>query len=592
MQTKEFYSENSNTAKIETIKINEKIKDEYIETLDEQINNKRNEINKTREDIRTRIDKELKVNLDRYKWPWWQLFLWLIFGIPGAVHEAWRREKINNLKTAAYAEYVEKIKLDTEINRMYGEKEKLELKRVDLPGLPINFIIERQLAFLQANEIFFKNMILKSNDPKFLKQMKNKSINTFLRENHNLVNSIEKYKLEDSSSSINVDDSSTIAYKKNIPTDSLGDPLPGGMGNTRRIKINSKNCFTKRGKLFLDFVSSKNNEKYTEEYRGNLDKENSSKQRQKTPLIDTASHGCIMKAFDNFLGLNVLVDTKLIVTPDDYDVFMKSAKGKNAGDIFWDEVFDTDERQSAFIKGDITENRNYKTTKQDRLNELEKNPLSPELQDAIMKINFLDYLCSNRDRHTTNLFVWKNGLDGIDNEWAFFTGKDWKEEAWTLCIKEDLPNLIPYATKELYEIVKSLIDDKNIDKLIDIYMIFAKIANEKNLLQGAKNIRTRARELYEHFKWLEKEGRILESVENFNSKTAREITEKSLIFNEEKQRYLNKDLVVGIATGMGSIGYINREIKNIKGPQPKQEKNLSIIFEEDEKLEDDKDDIW
>ena len=556
------------------------------------------------------------MNLHRYKWPLWQIFLWLLGIIPGLIHEVWRCYKIRNLKTAAYAKYARKNERDNEINQIYFEKKKLELKRV---GLPISSIIERQLAFLQANEVFFKNMILESNDPEFLKQMKNKSINTFLRENNNLVNSTENYtfypdknlfcdykrknqvnneraknfdelfdnqikfsKQKQNLRSINIDDT-TIAYKKNIPK------LSGGMRNTHRIDINGKHYFTKKGNLFLDKTFDNKSETYMEYYRGNLDEENSPV-NERAQLIDTASHGCIMKAFDNFLGLNVLVDTKLIVTPDGYDVFMKSADGRNAGEIFVDK-FGSTERQRAFIKGEQQNGHDYKQKKEKILNELKNKPLSPELQDAIIKINFLDYLSSNSDRHLANFFVWKNWLYGIDNEFAFFTDKDWNQEANRLCIKEDLPNLIPYATQELYQIAKSLIDDKNIDKLIDIYMIFAKTANEKNLLQGAENIRTRAKELYDYFEQLDKKGRILKSFEDFNSETAIAITKNSLILNREKENCLNEDGQVATVTGTGFIGYINHEIQNISGPQPKQEKNLSVIPEEDENFENDKNDI-
>ena len=428
IQTKKFYDQ-------EATEINT---DSYGENILQET--KKNVVNK--ED---HICFEYEKQIQEYKWPWWQIFLWLLGIIPGLIHEIWRRCKIAQLE-----EYI-------------SEMEKSDLF----------FVLERQLVFLQANEVFFKNMILKSNDPKFLKQMEGKSINTFLRENSNLVNSVERYEFKKSSNSIDIDDSGTIAYKKNIPTDSSGKKLAGGMENTHRININGKNYFTKEGKLFLDSVNSETNEKDTEEYRGNFDKENWAKD-EKTQLIDTASHGCIMKAFDNFLGLNVLVDTKLIVTPDGYDVFMKSANGKNAGDIFWEKSgFNTDERYRSFLK-----DNNFESKKQNRLNKLKNDLLSPELQDAIIKINFLDYLCTNRDRYSTNLFVWKNGLCGIDNEVAFFTGKDWNKQAWALCIKEDLPNLIPYATQELYKIAKSLIDDKNTDKLVDIYKIFAKTANE------------------------------------------------------------------------------------------------------------------
>ena len=524
IQTKEFYAQ------------------EATEINGSTSGNEKNVVNK--ED---HIYFEYEQSIQEYKWPWWQIFLWLLGIFPGLIHEIWRRNEIEPLKT----------KLDSCLK-----------EREMMPDL--HFAIERQLAFLQANEIFFKNMILKSNDPRFLKQMENKSINTFLRENNNLVNFENR------------DDNNNVCQKV-VPK------VKGGMENTHQISINGENYFTKKGKLFLDKKIGNNIEEGMEEYRGNLDEENLSG-KQNNPLIDTASHGCIMKAFDNFLGLNVLVDTKLIVTPDGYDVFMKSADGKNAGDIFWSKnVFATDERDISFIRDRTIQRYNYKQEKSNRLGNLKNNPLSPELQDAIIKINFLDYLCSNCDRYTTNLSVWKNGLEGIDNELAFFTGKDWNKQAWVLCIKEDLPNLIPYATQELYEIAKSLIDDKNVNKLIDIYMIFAKTANEKNLLQGAENIRTRARELYDHFKQLETEKRILESVKDFNSKTAIEITKKSLVLNPEKKRCLNRYNQVRAATGMGVLGYINPEIKKIKGPKPQQKNNLFVIPEENENLKDDND---
>ncbi len=552
-----------------------------------------------------KIGSELSENLDKYKWPVWQIFLWLLGIIPSLIYEIWRRYKINNLKAAAINK---KNKLNGDIEKMWKEKEKLELERL---ALPINFIIERQLAFLQANEVFFKNMILKSNDPKFLEQIAGKSVNTFLRGDNNLVNSIENYKLKNSSDSmdsINIDNSDIVVYEKK----SSG----GGMENTHRININGKNYFTKKGNLFLDKKLDNETEEHMEHYRGNLDKKNSPA-NERAQLIDTASHGCTMKAFDSFLGLNVLVDTKLIVVPDGYDVFMKSAGGENAGDIFWgnstvnnfmqETILEVDERYSVFIRDSAIEKYEYTEQKKNRLGNLKNNPLSPELQDAIIKINFLDYLCTNRDRFSTNLFVWKNGLHGIDNEFTFFTNEDLNSQAWTLCIKEDLPNLIPYATQELYKIAKSLIDDKNTDKLVDIYKIFAKTANEENLLQGAENIRTRAKELYDHFKWLEEKGRILNSVKGFNSETAIDITEKSLVLNKTKDNLVNNDIesiwlapekeienAIGTATGMGVLGWINPEIQKINKSQPKQENGLSVIQEENEDQDDkyDKGDIF
>ena len=265
-------------------------------------------------------------------------------------------------------------------------------------------------------------------------------------------------------------------------------------------------------------------------------------------------------------------------------------------------ILDIDERYSVFIKDSAIKEREYAEQKKNRFENLKNNPLSPELQDAIIKINFLDYLCSNHDRYSANLFVWKKGLHGIDNEFAFFTGTNWDTEAWALCIKEDLPNLIPYATQELYKIAKSLIDDKNTDKLVDIYKIFAKTANEKNLLQGAENIRTRAKELYDHFKWLEEDGKILESVEHFNSTTAMDITQKSLVLNQAKNDLVeydieevlnnkknNMDAVIGTATGAGFLGWINPEIQKINKAQPKQENNLFVIREENEDKDDEYD---
>lgn len=600
IQTKDFYTENSDTTKLEIIKTNDN-EDNHIELIDEQQNKKIDPINEIREKIKnmeTETDPELSARLNEYRWPWWQIFLWLLGIIPGLIHEIWRRYKRNDLKTRA-------------IDEMY---KKLEL------NLPINFIIERQLAFLQANEVFFKNMILKSNDPKFLKQVEGKSVNTFLRENNNLVNSTENYtfyldkqsfynykeenqindewkkksdelfdnqikflnqKQDSRRKYVNIDDTTT-AYKKNIPR------LSGAMKNTHWIDINGKHYFTKKGNLFLDKKFNNKTEKYMECYRGNLDKENSLANKR-AQLIDTASHGCIMKAFDNFLGLNVLVDTKLIVTPDGYDVFMKSSDGRNAGDTFIDK-FSSNERLRTFIEDMKQNGHDYKKEKEDILNGLTNNPLSPELQDAIIKINFLDYLCTNRDRHSTNLFVWKNWLYGIDNEFAFFTNEDLNSQALALCIrKEDLPNLIPYATQELYKIAESLIEDEDTDKLVDIYKIFSKTANEENLLQGAENIRTRAKELYNHFEQLNKKGRILESFENFNSKTAIEITKNSLILNNAKKKSLNQYSKVEIVTGVGFIGYINPEIQNISGPQLKQENNLFIIREENEDQDDEYD---
>lgn len=604
IQTKDFYTENSDTTKLEIIKTNDNDnEDNHIELIDEQQNKKIDPINEIREKIKnmeTETDPELSARLNEYRWPWWQIFLWLLGIIPGLIHEIWRRYKRNDLKTRA-------------IDKMY---KKLELKRL---ALQINFIIERQLAFLQANEVFFKDMILQSNDPKFLKQMAGKSINTFLRENNNLVNSTENYtfhldkqsfynykeknqindewkkksdelfdnqikflnqKQDSRRKYINIDDTTT-AYKKNIPR------LSGAMKNTHWIDINGKHYFTKKGNLFLDKKLDNENEEFMEHYRGNLDKENSLANKR-AQLIDTASHGCIMKAFDNFLGLNVLVDTKLIVTPDGYDVFMKSSDGRNAGDTFINK-FRSTERLRTFIEDMKQNGHDYKKEKENILNKLKNDPLSPELQDAIIKINFLDYLCTNRDRHSTNLFVWKNGLHGIDNEFAFFTGTNWDTEAWALCIKEDLPNLIPYATQELYKIAKSLIDDKNTDKLVDIYKIFAKTANEENLLQGAENIRTRAKELYDHFKWLKKEGRILNSVKDFNSETSIKIAKNSLILNKIKQDFLKCHEAIGTATGAGFLGWINPEIQNISGPQPKQENNLFVIREENEDQDDEYD---
>ena len=465
-------------------------------SISEEIGNEK-EINKQANDIYNYHKYFCNNKLDEYEWPWWQIILWLLFIIPGLIHEIWRRCKI--------------AQLDGYISEME--------KKSDL-----FFAIERQLAFLQANEVFFKNMILKANDPKFLEKMRGKSINTFLRENNNLVNSVNN---EEDKKSNNGDK----IYEKVVPK------VTGGMKNTRQININGKVYFTKKGKMFLDKKTDIDLEQRMEEYRGNLDKENSLENRNN--LIDTASHGCIMKAFDNILGLNVLVDTKLIVTQDGYDVFMKSADGKNAGDIFWYEVFRTDERYIDFIKGLKRNIRNYNKMKKERLQKLEENPLPSKLQDAMMKINFLDYLCSNRDRYSANFFVWKDGLCGIDNEFAFFTGTDWNEYAWALCVKEDLPNLIPYATQEFYNIAKSFLQGDGLEELINIYMIFVKTLNEKNLLQGTKNIRQRAKELLDHFEWLQSNDGILKDTNDFNAKTGKEITEKSLVLNKAKQYTVN-----------------------------------------------------
>ena len=256
------------------------------------------------------------MELNKYTWSKWQIILWLLFIIPGLIHEIWRRYRVTTANN----------KMDTQ----YINKEKLELERL---RLPTSFIIERQLAFLQANEVFFKNMILKANDPKFLEKIRGKSISTFLRENNNLVNFENNERTKKSNSDDKI-------YEKVVPESD------GSMKNTHRININGKVYFTKKGKMFLDKKTDIDLEQDMEEYRGNLDEENSLENQNN--LIDTASHGCIMKAFDNILGLNVLVDTKLIVTPDGYDVFMKSADGENARDVFKKLYFDG-ERSLSFM---------------------------------------------------------------------------------------------------------------------------------------------------------------------------------------------------------------------------------------------------
>ena len=206
----------------------------------------------------------------------------------------------------------------------------------------------------------------------------------------------------------------------------------------------------------------------------------------------------------------------------------------------------------------------------------------------MMKINFLDYLCSNRDRYSTNFFVWKDGLCGIDNEFALFTGTNWKKEAYALCIEEDLPNLIPYATQELYNIAQSFLKDDGLEELINIYMIFVKTLNEKNLLQGTKNIRQRAKELLDHFEWLQSNDRILQHVNSFNAKTAMDITTQSLNLNSAKQ-ILTYDRLATL-TGTAFMGYTVDIIQKIeeKNPKQKEQLNLPIVSEENENVEDDK----
>ena len=131
IQTKKFYDQ-------EATEINT---DSYGENILQET--KKNVVNK--ED---HICFEYEKQIQEYKWPWWQIFLWLLGIIPGLIHEIWRRCKIAQLE-----EYI-------------SEMEKSDLF----------FVLERQLVFLQANEVFFKNMILKSNDPKFLKQVKHVKI--------------------------------------------------------------------------------------------------------------------------------------------------------------------------------------------------------------------------------------------------------------------------------------------------------------------------------------------------------------------------------------------------------------------------------
>ena len=156
---------------------------------------------------------------------------------------------------------------------------------------------------------------------------------------------------------------------------------------------------------------------------------------------------------------------------------------------------------------------------------------------------------------------------------------------------DKIMNEYPNLQNLLEENIRVSLDEgecKMLQKLINIYMIFVKTLNEKNLLQGTKNIRQRAKELLDHFEWLQSNDRILQHVNSFNAKTAMDITTQSLNLNSAKQ-ILTYDRLATL-TGTAFMGYTVDIIQKIeeKNPKQKEQLNLPIVSEENENVEDDK----
>lgn len=109
------------------------------------------------------------------------------------------------------------------------------------------------------------------------------------------------------------------------------------------------------------------------------------------------------------------------------------------------------------------------------------------------------------------------------------------------------------------------------------------------IFSGVKNIKQRARELCDRFQDLNRDEKILSSIEKFNSETEIDITKKSLVLNKRKNCLVVNAAkseswkpATWTATRTGAIGYVNPEIQKIKEPQPKRGKSLFVIPEVNE----------
>lgn len=437
--------------------------------------------------------------------------------------------------------------------------------------IDIIFKIERQQALLDANEVFFKNMILKSRDKNFLTCLGGKSFDEFLRDekNHlvNFVSDTDGDKKDD-----------VEKYQKEAQNSSTGDIY--------KIKVKDKNYFIKIGNLFLDTLDKKKDAVTGKEepasevavaqemYRGTTTKKiydevgnkYLNKSEAKQNLVDTGSHGLLMNAFANIFdfGVNVLVNSAQIVSSTGNHILMKEAQGKLFNDLIEKCVGTNCIQLRAFINLESDQKEDQELSNLLHLPELkkkqlkmisEKQPPSCNLQNSIIEINILDYIFSNADRNVGNIFVTQDGIVGIDQDISSPTeDKEYHKKFIINYTKDDLPNLIPYATKSQYDKIKTMVTPAGKKRVENTIKMWIKTVDEDTLNSVVKIILKRIDEICAHFKNLDSQKKILETKEGFDKQTALEIAEGSIQFRGERRLQTLEDIgATNVFNGAGAI---------------------------------------
>ena len=489
----------------------------------------------------------------------------------------------------------------------------------------IIFNVERQLNTLQQYEVFFNNLLLQLNDQEFLNRINGKSLDEFFRDESNnfVVNFIDKKKQGFS--------------PENAKVAKLAKPKDdGATKNTYTVNLNGEDYYLKGGHLFLDELRERlglNNQCivnlidmqncidqngisiFSEVYRGNLKFETNNwynvlpnekamlfekSIEQEQTLIDTALHGLAENIFANFLGLgNFLVDSKLAMTEHGYSILMKKAEGEIAY-RFVDNLCTRQNVNLGLSNFLFCHNVNYINPKlsgpgvnscvanmqvnnclntfgNNQLNNLQNNNLvSPQLQNSILWINILDYICGNFDRHCGNYFVSKDKVTGIDSEGVFPVDNNPNRALFMPLTLEDLPHLIPFATEEQHLKIRWLATDEGKIKVADAIKIAVKTADQDTLNKVITATLERINSMYNHFLNLKSNGMIFDNISRLNSQTAFSLAAHSRIVSSSKQYSAHCNGTFNNFTGTGFVLWTvtDNNVLPALNPKPRDENSL------------------
>ena len=119
-------------------------------------------------------------------------------------------------------------------------------------------------------------------------------------------------------------------------------------------------------------------------------------------------------------------------------------------------------------------------------------------------------------------------------------------------IKENLPDLIPYATQTHYDLIKSLVTDEGKKLLENTIKMWVKTVDQKTLDNVIKSVMGRIGELKEHFDKLNQQNKILKTKDLFNADTAKAMAKGSISLKGARLDQLNNQGFIGVFNGPGA----------------------------------------